>query len=291
MKKIILFAAPLLLAVVIFVGITFFLNQNSGKGALQVTSMPPASVYLNGKLIGNTPLCIGGEKCASQKMLEIGDYTIKLVPLEGDFKPFEEKISINKSTLTVVDRTFLSGASSSGSIITLTPIPSKKEAQLLIISLPDKANVFLDNNQVGVTPLLLDNITESDHDLTITKSGYNDKSIKIRTTLGYKLITLIFLGINPNISSSPSAVLNNQEQNIINKASGSALITTQKVVILNTPTGFLRVRKESAIASLEIDRVLPGETHELVDEKNGWFKIKLQNGKIGWISSQYAKKE
>lgn len=131
-------------------------------------------------------------------MLAIGEYSIKLVPLEKDFKPYDAKISINKSTLTVVDRTFLSGASSSGTVITLTPISDKKDAELLVISLPDKGNVFLDSNQVGTTPILLKNLTESDHDLQITKDGYSDKLIKIRTALGYKLTSLVYLGVNPN---------------------------------------------------------------------------------------------
>lgn len=285
--------APLFTAIIVFVGVTYFLNRNSGKGALQVTSFPPSNVYLNGKLIGQTPLCIGTEKCKIQDMLKIGEYSIKLIPLEGGFKPYDEKISINKSTLAVVDRTFFSGASSSGSVITLTPISDKKDAQLLAISLPSKGNVFLDSNQVGTTPLLLKNLTESDHDLQITKNGYSDKLIKIRTALGYKLTSLVFLGVNPNFASI-SGDLQYKTQNTTEEATKSTIISSPKIVILNTPTGFLRIREEGSINSLEIGRVLPGEEYELLDEKDGWFKIKVNSpageDKIGWVSAQYAKK-
>ena len=290
MKKVFLLVSPLFIAIVVFVSVTYFLNKTSGKGAIQVTSFPESNVYLNGKLIGKTPFCMGTEKCKIQDMLKIGEYSIKLVPLEKEFKPYDAKISINKSTLTVVDRTFLTGASSSGSIIALSPISDKKDAELLVISLPDKANIFLDSNQVGITPLLLKNLTESDHDLQITKDGYSDKLLKIRTALGYKLTSLVYLGVNLNFSSS-SAELKAETKDADEKATKSAIIASPKIVILNTPTGFLRVREEGSISSLEIGRVLPAEVYELLDEKDGWFKIKLKDDKIGWISAQYAKKE
>jgi len=281
MKKIILFIVPLLLAVIIFFGVTFFLDTSSGKGALQVTSIPKASVYLNDKKIGNTPLC----KCEPKDLIKTGEYTIKLIPDEKDFKPFEEKITINKSTLTVVDREFLEGLQGNGNIITLSLISDKKTPELLVISVPKDANVFLDNNAVGATPLILKDVTESDHNLSVTKDGYKDRTIGIRTVAGYKLTSLVFLGINP-ISSSPSAT---------QVATGSATITIQKVVILDTPNGFLRVRKNNSTTSPEITRVSDGETLELIDEKEGWFEIKLASLsgglKTGWVSSDYAEKQ
>lgn len=278
MKKVLLFLAPLLIAVIIFFGILFFLDRKTGKGALQVTSVPQSKVYLGNKLLGTTPLCA----CELAQMLAVGDYTIKLVPKDGGFRPFEEKITINKSTLTVVDRTFADNGEDDGSIISLSPLNNKKDIEVLVISLPDKANVFLDNNPVGATPLLLKQVSESDHDLRITRDGYKDKSLKIKTALGFKLSSLVFLGVNIDLSSPFVAS---------SAAVPSSIVTVPKVLILNTPTGFLRVREDSSVSSLEIVRVLPGESHELIDEKEGWFKIKLMDGKMGWVSSSYAVKE
>lgn len=279
MKKIFLFAAPLLIAIIIFSGILFFLDRKSGKGALQVTSVPQSQVYLDDKLVGTTPFCA----CELSQMLSVGDYTIKLVPQDGNLRPFQEKITINKSTLTVVDRTFSDNGNSDGSIISLIPLGNKEDIEVLVISIPDKANVFLDNNPVGATPLLLKQVSESDHDLKITRDGYKDKSIKIKTSLGFKLSALIFLGVNPDLSNSliasPSGVLSSPAPSV------------SKVLILDTPTGFLRVREDSSINSLEIARVLPGETYELIEEKKDWFKIKLKDEKVGWISSIYATKQ
>ena len=283
MRRVLVFLAPLLIAIAIFFGILFFLDKKSGKGALQVTSVPQSKVYLENKLIGTTPFCA----CELSQMLSIGDYTIKLVPQDENFRPFEEKITINKSILTVVDRTFADNGESDGSIISLSPISSKKDVEMLAISLPDKANVFLDNNPVGVTPLLLRQVSESDHDLRVTLTGYKDKSLKIKTASGFKLSVFIFLGVSSDLSNT-------------SLASASAIVPSPsvavaKVLILNTPTGFLRVRESNSITSSEIAQVKPGETYELVLEKEGWFEIKLNSpandGKKGWISSSYAVKE
>lgn len=270
--------APLLIAIAIFFGILFFLDRKGGKGALQVTSVPQSKVYLENKLLGTTPLCA----CELEQMLDIGDHTVKLVPVQENFRPFENKITINKGTLTVVDRTFADSGESDGSIISLSPLNDKKDIEVLVISLPDRANVFLDNNPVGVTPLLLKQVSESDHDLRITQDGYKDKSIKIKTALGFKLNALLFLGVKVDLSPTPVAS---------SQASISPENKVSKVLILNTPTGFLRVREDSSIASAEIARVTPGETYELVSEKENWFEIKLNTGKTGWVNSAYAVKE
>ncbi|MDO8659736.1 MAG: PEGA domain-containing protein [Candidatus Parcubacteria bacterium] len=277
MKRVLLFIAPLLIATIIFFGLLFFLDRKTGKGALQITSMPKSKVYLDNKLLGSTPLCA----CDLAQMLPVGDYSIKLIPITGEFQPFEEKITINKATLTVVDRTFSDIGNSDGSIISLSPLSEKKDVEILVISLPEKANVFLDNNPVGITPLLLKQVSESDHDLRLTLDGYKDKSLKIKTAAGFKLTSLIFMGVNSNLSITPVA----------SSAAAPVAIITPKILILNTPTGFLRVRESNSIYSLEIAQVKPGEEYELVSEKEGWFEIKLDSDRVGWISSSYAVKQ
>ena len=275
MKRLLFYIIPFLGVLIIFAGVVLFLNQNSGKGALQVTSAPQSQVYLNGQLIGTTPLC----KCDPKDVIPIGNYRITLIPKEGNSKPYDEQITINKSTLTVVDRTF--GESESGSVITLTPLSNKKDTELMVISFPDKTNVFLDNNQKGITPVLLKDVIESDHELKLTKEGYLDKTLRIRTALGFRLKSIVFLSVNPSIASTSSQT----------PLSTPQVPKVEKVTVLDTPTGFLRVREDSSITSSEIGRVSPEDSLELVTEKEGWFQIKMKDGKTGWISSQYAKKE
>ncbi|MGA2911045.1 MAG: PEGA domain-containing protein [Candidatus Levyibacteriota bacterium] len=276
MKKVFYILSPVVLVVLIFAAILLFLAQNKGKGALQVTSVPVANVYLDGKLLGQTPLC----QCELKDMLTVGDYTLRLVPTQGGFEPFEQKITIAPKVLTVVDQTFAGQGLGSGSVINLTPLTDAKDMQLSIVSFPGNAQVFLDDNPVGQTPLLLQNITESDHELKLSKVGYKDKIIRIKTTPGYKLEALVFLGINPDVAAATASA-----------ASASANLPVAKVLILQTPTGFLRVRDQPSLGGNEITQVKPGETYQLLDERTDWYQIKLTNGQTGWISSEYAQKQ
>jgi hypothetical protein len=268
----------------IFSTVLFFLNQNKGKGALQVTSVPQAKVYLNNQLIGQTPLC----KCELKDMIASGDYTVKLVSTTGDFEPFEQKITISSKVLTVVDKTFGPQGMGSGSIISLTPISNKKDTQISTVTFPDMAEVFLDNNLEGQTPLLLTGITESDHELKLTKEGYKDKIIRVRTVLGYKLDTLILMGVNPDFASASASQISSPSA-----ATAAIALPVAKVLILDTPTGFLRVRDKASLNGAEIGQVKPGETYQLLDDQTtSWYQIKLAaSGKSGWISSQYAQKQ
>jgi len=277
MKKFLLILAPVLIAAVLMGGILFVLNIKNAKGALQVTSVPNSQVYLDGKLIGQTPLC----KCELSTMLGTGSYTIRLVPTEGNFVPFESRIEISSKVLTVVDRTFQEGAKGNGSIISLSPISDKNDSQILAISFPDSANLYLDNNLSGITPYLLKNITESDHEIKLSKDGFVDKSIRIKTVKGFKLELVVFLGLSDINNATSSATIS---------AIPTPIPGVVKVEILSTPTGFLRVRSEASLNSSQIALVYPTEQYDFVADEVGWIQIKLKDGKLGWVSATYAKK-
>ena len=66
---------------------------------------------------------------------------------------------------------------------------------------------------------------------------------------------------------------------------------TKKVTILDTPTGWLRVRSEPSTAGTEVAKVDPGKEFPFLEEDGEWYKIEYASGQIGWISSEYASKE
>lgn len=278
MRKFLLFIIPLLTSIGIFSGLLIWLNNNSNKGYLQVTSNPVSKVYLNGKFVGNTTFC---ECDPKNPVLPVGGYVVKIVPDKDNLKPFEEKIKINKFALTVVDRTFSDIDNSEGSVVNLFALDDKKAVEAEIISIPEKANVFLDDSPIGFTPLLLKNLSEGNHNLRVTLKNHKDKFLKIKTIKGYKLASVVYLGLNPSLANLA--------------ATGSAQLSKGKVIILDTPTGFLRVREDDSVSSAQIGLVNPGEIYELLDERDDWFEIKIgtQEGKItkGWISSSYAQKQ
>lgn len=281
MKRLLFIIIPIILAILIFILIFFIINRNTGQGALQVTSKPISKVYLDGKFIGQSPFC----KCQGNDMVSAGAHTIRLVPISGNFEAFEEKITISPSILTVLDRTFGSSGSSQGSIISLSQISDKKDTQILVVSFPDKSQIFLDGNPSGSSPLLLKNLTVSDHEIKVVKDGYKEKILKIKTVQGYKLEALVYLGVN--LETATSSALPSP---VPSSSSTPTPVANVKVLILNTPTGFLRVRKDASLGAAQIGTVNPGEKYDFVSEKTGWFEIKLQNGQTGWVSSQYSQK-
>jgi hypothetical protein len=286
MKKVVLvFILSFILALGLFLGIQYYLNIRAEKGALQVTSSPASKVYLNDEYLGQTPLC----KCQAADMVVPGDYTIRLVPSDSSLQEFQEKVTISQGVLTVVDRKFGTDGQSEGSIISLTPLADATQSQLLVVSFPQGANVSLDDQLVGSTPLVSSNPTESDHDLKISKDGYNQKEIRIRTPQGYKLTVVTYLSTNTANLTPLSA---SESASPTPTSAGPATPTSvNRVIILTTPTGFLNVRKNPSVDAEEIGQVTPGKSYELVDEQDSWFEIKMDDGMIGWISEQYAKRD
>lgn len=260
----------ILIALLIFLVIQYLVEFHSQKGALQVTSSPESKVYLNNRFIGQTPLC----KCEANDMPATGEYNIRLVPLDKSYYEFQEKILISEAVLTVVDRKFGKGSKSEGSVISLAPLIDNKKSSLLVVSFPQDALVLLDDKEIGRSPIAFQNPTESDHVLLLKKIGYRDKTIRIRTPLGYKLTVAAYLSTN-----------------IIEDTSSSSAIPAIFVTIQTTPTGFLRVRQDALSTSKEIGTVFSGEIYPLLKESNGWYEIRLKNGLVGWVSSQYSKKQ
>lgn len=251
------------------------INREGGKGALQVTSVPNSQVLLDGKPIGKTPLCL----CELPELIKVGEYELKLIPVEKDLKEYSQRIKINQGALTVVDRTFdKQVTSSTGSIITLSGISDENKSELMVLSFPSKAQVILDSNNVGETPLLLEDVPSSDHEIKILKDGYREKVIKVKTIPGKRLEATISMGVRTDLASDTP------------KASPAGVLANQ-IIILDTPTGFLRVRESDSLNATQITTVKPGDKFEMVSEKTGWYQIKLPDGKNGWISSEYGQKE
>lgn len=283
MKKLLLILVPLVIVCIGGFFVYRLIAQGAqGKGALQVTAVPSSTVYLNGKSIGQTPLC----RCDASTMVTSGDYQLKLVPQDSSFSPFEEKVTISPKVLTVVDWKFAPGGSSEGSTISLTPLDNQKNASLFVVSFPGRADVFLDSNKVGTTPLLMGGLTASDHIIKVVKEGYAEKDVRIRTPLGYKLSATVYLGIDDTFLASPSA-----SPQASPSATPTPSVPEQTVKILDTPTGFLRVHSSASLGSSQIGEVNPGDVLPLLDEETGWFEIKMKDGTTGWISSDYAEKQ
>jgi hypothetical protein len=280
LKKIVIVTVPFLIVTILFLLAVMLFNRQGGKGALQVTSNAPAQVFLDSKFVGNTPLCL----CELPQLQKVGDYNLKLVPTQKGLSDWQQKISIYQGALTVVDRTFDKSVSkASGSVITLSDIDDKNKSEIMIISFPSAAEIIMDSNNKGNTPAFLTDVTASDHEIKIIKDGYGEKDIKVKTIPGKRLQVTTYLGIRDDLT----------DQNATASASPTPTSTNaaDQVVILDTPTGFLRVRQSPSVSSAEVEQVKPGDKFNIISEQDGWYQITLADGKSGWVSATYAKKQ
>lgn len=303
MKKIVFIVLSfLIIAVIVYVSYRVFFLSKNAKGALQVTSVPESTVYLNDNEIGVTPLCICGADVelpqsvslklteyfgvtGGENLLPVGEYTIRLVPKDTSFPEFQEKISIGQSVLAVVDRTFGQGAESEGSVITLEKTNSSSP-EILVLSVPNEASVYLDSEAIGSSPVSKSDVTESDHELRLSKNGYIEKAVRIKAANGYKLIAKIYMGVDTQAvtgqATSEAESLNNESSEEIGE------LEVSQVVILPTGTGFLRVREGPSLGTEEVGRVTPDEVYPLISEETDWYQIEFEEGSFGFISKEYA---
>ena len=234
----------------------------SKPSALQVTSTPEASVFLDGKHLGKTPFY--------SDQLKAGEYTIKVTAQEANYS---SKVTLRPGTLTVVNRelntNFLAQAGENLSLIAA-------EKGVFIVTFPDAADIVIDGQYVAKTPFLVTNIKDGDHRLQLTKEGYIDRDFAIKTFKKFQLLVDSTLA-----SKIAKGVTIAQKQ--------PAAAKSQHVLILNTPQGFLKVRKEPSLSAEVVGQVDSGGDYEVIQEVKDWYQI-AADGKLGWISATYAKK-
>jgi uncharacterized protein YgiM (DUF1202 family) len=232
----------------------------SKPAALQITTTPEASVFIDGKHIGKTPFF--------SDQLKNKDYLIKITSGEASHT---ENILLTQGTLTVINwelnNNFLA---QSGEILSL----KKGEKGLFVSSMPNKTSLELDGKHIGKTPIKIENIEEGEHKLTLSKAGFLDREFSIKTSKDYLL--------EANVTLASEIAKGTVE-------APAPLPVFEFAQIQTTPLGFLRVRKEPSLSSQEVGRVDTGEKVEIIQETEDWMLVKFED-KQGWISSQYAKK-
>lgn len=235
--------------------------------ALGVNTIPESQVFLDEKELGKTPL--------ENDKLFPGEYTLRLLPETiASFSSWERKIKLNPRLQTYVNYIF--GASekeSAGEILTLEKTGAKK-GEIVVLSDPDGANVSLDGQNQGIAPKAISGFETGKHEISLSFPGYYQRSVRVKSLVGYKLLV--------NVKLAGMAV------QLTPQASESAGL---KVKILETPTGWLRVREEPSLSASEAAKIKPGDEFPLLEEKEEWLKIQYGEDKEGWISSEYAQKQ
>ncbi len=238
--------------------IFFGVKPTSG---ISIYSLPSdATVFLDDKEMGKTPF--------EDKNLDTGEYTVKI---QKDQASWSGKVKLSPGTVTVINRDIaLDFASSAGETLTLD-----KGKGITVISNPSGADVEIDGKVSGKTPLTLD-LDAGEHTVLVSHTNYLKRSIRAN------------LPNNFNLTVSVDLALSEADLTVVTTP---AITQTPEVAVLQTPTGFLRVRDKPSLNGKEVAQVKPGDILVLLEDQGSWDRVRLPSGTEGFVSSSYVEKK
>lgn len=262
------------------------------KAGIQITANPQASVFMDNKSLGQTPVYQNGQKP--------GTYNIKISASDTTLSPWEGKVTLNPGVLTVIDRQLASDpAKAHGYTLSFETLTNKTATEVNLISFPDTVSVTVDGAPVGFTPFKSDSIAAGAHAFTLTSPGYQDLIVKASVLAGQRLVISAQLGTQdivptptPTPLATPSATLTPSAVEITPqpKQSTSSAVPKPYVEILATPdNNHLKVRSENVIGNNIIAIVNTGDKFPYLQTSGSWYQIEYLTGKKGWVSTTYAK--
>ncbi len=279
--KIIKIAALVILGLLILGLASLFLigYLKPKPGGLFVDTTPASNVYVNDVLVGKTPF---------KGVYDAGEIDVKLVPEAKDqnLVPFETKVTLVSGIQTVIRREAAATEDESSDDIISFAKEDAQATSLVVISTPENAEISLDGVARGFAPYKTSLISPAEHEITVKSPGYADRVMTVKTFVGYRLTVFAKLG-----------KVSDQTQAVTNPTPSPTPTTKTYIQILDTPTGFLRIRTEPGAAGEEIAEVKPGSKYQYLetDQASGWYKIQYQdptpglpNGIVGWVSNQFT---
>jgi len=139
----------------------------SSTGWVYVSSSPGgASVTLDGNSVGQTPAS-GSLKLNS---VAVGDHTV-ILQLTG-YTSYSTRTSVSPNSVTEVSAVLVPAGMSSG------------KGAMSISSNPTGANIFVDNNFIGISPLTANDIAAGNHLVTFKMDGYQEYSTNALVNAG-----------------------------------------------------------------------------------------------------------
>lgn len=262
---VVLYALLGLSLVVLFVryGVNPIINKlgYQPKAGVKVLSTPIADVYFNDIKVGNTPF---EDDSLTNKIVK--------VKLQSQNSKWEQSIKLYPGTVTVINRELSPTSSqSAGEVLTLNPGQG-----VVVVATPNGSQVEVDGNPAGQTPFSNFGLPSGDHIFLIKHDGFLGRSIQAQLPEGMGLTIEADLAVfQAQSSASSSAQLSTPKSE------------TQTGVVRDTPNGFLRMRGNPSLSSPEVARAREGDELTILDKTSGWYKVRLDSWKEGYVSAQY----
>lgn len=260
-------------------GLDAWVEKSKGGTLLSIISDPSgAKVFIDGAELGVTPF-------STDKLTE-GAYEIR-VEKEG-YEPVSERLSVIKDKKVNIS-------------FKLFPLPISASVNLL----PGSSNLY---DIVASNPVVFENPSlwakgliywNKTRGINILGYGINREPV-FKYILDYNGV---FYDLEANKVDPASIALGDgkiaylrppsDNQALTDKAKeslsklGQGVSLIKKAKVKDTPTGWLRVRKEPSLAGVELGKVNAGEILEVLETRAGWVKVKTKDGLEGWCASDY----
>lgn len=233
---------------------------------IEITTQPTTRIKIDSKDAGISPY--------KNKSLKAGLIDIQ-IGQEG-IGYWSKQLELKKNISTIINWTFGKNESYSGGYVLSMERSGGTGSGIIISSSPSKATVFIGGENRGLTPLYVADLGEGDKEIKIMMPGYVSLNLGIRPVEKYRIVL--------------EAIMAKEEKIVVaTPTPASQPEVGNKIKILETGTGWLRVRDLPNSAGLEIDKVNVGETYDTVGDSGDWTHIIVRE-KQGWVSSKWVEK-
>ena len=244
-----------------------------GDGLSIITAPSGADVWLDGEIVGKSPISLNPNR---------GVHKLKIT--NEDYVSRELEINIEENFRLIVE-------------VFLSIDPFINEPKILshprlgIYNLSTKNGNLLSNPKSwSEAVFFFEKDVKINFDAAIDKNGnlyYKTKSEWDKKIRGGKAVVIGYLGDSSDRTLSDAASKTLEQINIKSNPTKKTPIKKQ-VQILSTPTGSLNVRSGPNLSYSILTKVKPGEKYTLLEEKTDWYRINV-SGTKGWVSAQYTK--
>lgn len=211
MKKLVSLALAIIFLVILLLAFSSVVLPllRPSNGSLNVTAgSNQANVYMDGQLIGKTPLFMDN--------LRVGDHQIEIQAPNSSFR-WKTDTTLSSTALSTFDLDLgPNQLFSSGENLYFKSGPT----ELSLLTRPEASVVQIDSKDYGKAPLNK-TLGNGVHILLVKKAGFLPRQVSINIEPGYKLSAIVYLAANPfekvsKVDSSSKASLFTITNNFVN---------------------------------------------------------------------------
>ena len=148
-------------------------------GSIRISSSPTAAtIYIDSRLMGVTPMTIGG--------ISAGQHQVLLTKQE--YGNYYAQVTVSGGAVTDVY-----------AILDKQPSAATPSGTISVVSTPSFASVYLDNRLTGVTPETINRVAPGQHELRILKPGYTGVTRSVTVVDNQIAAVTVVLPVNPSI--------------------------------------------------------------------------------------------